>query len=156
MSITPEETIKILTAKAKCMRRETSGIDIDCNYRNCDECDLCYKQGTTGDQMEALRVAISALQAQDVSDINVGDMISRQKAIDTVSDRYYKYGRNAKLEELIWSIEGLPSAQPDIVRCKDCLMHGSCRFEQGLGLDGYCSQAERRIDGGHNQQTGGD
>ncbi len=31
-----------------------------------------------------------------------------------------------------------------IVRCKDCLMHGVCRFEQGLGLDGYCSQAERR------------
>ena len=31
-----------------------------------------------------------------------------------------------------------------IVRCKDCLMHGVCRFEQGLGLNGYCSQAERR------------
>ena len=40
-----------------------------------------------------------------------------------------------------------PSAQPEIVRCKDCLMHGVCRFEQGLGLDGYCSQAERRTDG---------
>ena len=40
----------------------------------------------------------------------------------------------------------LPSAQPEIVRCKDCLMHGICRFEQGLGLDGYCSQAERRTD----------
>lgn len=73
MSITPEETIKILTAKAECMRRETSGIDIDCNYRNCDECDLCYKQGTTGDQMEALRMAISALQEKD-------SLIARLKA----------------------------------------------------------------------------
>ena len=73
MSITPEEAIKILTAKAECMRRETSGTDLDCNYRNCDECDLCYKQGTTGDQMEALRVAISALQEKD-------SLIARLKA----------------------------------------------------------------------------
>ena len=37
--------------------------------------------------------------------------------------------------------------QPEaVVRCKDCLMHGVCRFEQGLGLDGFCSQAERRTD----------
>lgn len=37
--------------------------------------------------------------------------------------------------------------QPEaVVRCKECLMHGVCRFEQGLGLDGFCSQAERRSD----------
>jgi len=103
MSMTPEETIKILTAKAECMRRETSGIDIDCNYRNCDECDLCYKQGTTSDQMEALRVAISALQAQELSETQktldtislqptcnqlATDTISRQEAIDDENSAY--------------------------------------------------------------------
>ena len=42
---------------------------------------------------------------------------------------------------------GLIEEQPEaVVRCKDCLMHGVCRFEQGLGLDGFCSQAERRTD----------
>ena len=41
-------------------------------------------------------------------------------------------------------IDSMPSAEPEIIRCKDCLMHGFCRFEQGLGLDGYCSHAERR------------
>ena len=43
-------------------------------------------------------------------------------------------------------VDGYKQAQMDakeIIRCKDCLMHGVCRFEQGLGLDGYCSQAER-------------
>ena len=29
-----------------------------------------------------------------------------------------------------------------IVRCEDCLIHGLCRFEQGLGLDGFCSKGE--------------
>jgi hypothetical protein len=64
--MTNQEAIEMLTAKAECIRREASGIDVDCNHRNCDECDLCYKQGTMGDQMEALGVAISALQAQDL------------------------------------------------------------------------------------------
>lgn len=48
--------------------------------------------------------------------------------------------------ELHDMVSMLPSVQPEIIRCKDCLMHGVCRFEQGLGLDGYCSQAERRTD----------
>lgn len=32
----------------------------------------------------------------------------------------------------------------ELVRCKDCLMHDVCRLEQRLGMDGYCSEAERR------------
>ena len=80
------------------------------------------------------------------------DLISRQAAIDALADyihnidKVYSTGKLSAYEcrdaaESV--IEQLPSAQPEIVRCKDCLMHGVCRFEQGLGLDGYCSQAER-------------
>lgn len=46
--------------------------------------------------------------------------------------------------ELHDMVSKLPSAQPEIIRCKDCLVHGICRFEQWLGLYGYCSQSERR------------
>ena len=125
MSITPEETIKILEAKVECKKRETSGIDIDCNYRNCDECDLCYKQGTTGEQIEALSMAISALQEQDIPDINVGDMVSRQKAIDAMCwacghdcDKS-KFVYNAPQDEQVimcpehYALSTLPSAQPE-------------------------------------------
>ena len=66
--MTNQGAIEMLTAKAECIRREASGTDIDCNLRNCDECDLCYKQGTMGDQMEALRVAISALEFRNKYD----------------------------------------------------------------------------------------
>ncbi len=41
----------------------------------------------------------------------VTDTINRQAAIDAIKERYYKYGRFAKIEELVWSIEKLPSAQ---------------------------------------------
>lgn len=46
------------------------------------------------------------------------DLISRQAAIDVVRERFYKYGRFAKIEELVWSIEKLPSAQPERKRGK--------------------------------------
>lgn len=56
-----EEASKIISAKIECMKRENSGKDLDCNYRDCDECNLCYEQGTTGEQIEALGKAIEAL-----------------------------------------------------------------------------------------------
>ena len=56
-----EEAQKMLIAKIECMKREASGIELDCIYRNCDECSLCYAQGTTGDQIEALNMAVKAL-----------------------------------------------------------------------------------------------
>jgi hypothetical protein len=62
--MTNKEAIKMLTAKVECMQREISGTDIDCTLRNCDNCELCYAQGTIGEQIKALNIAISALQTQ--------------------------------------------------------------------------------------------
>ncbi len=33
-----------------------------------------------------------------------------------------------------------------VVRCRDCYWHSQCRFEQGLGLEGFCSKGERRVE----------
>ena len=29
-----------------------------------------------------------------------------------------------------------------VTRCKDCFWHQKCIYEQGLGLDGFCSKGE--------------
>ena len=47
------------------------------------------------------------------------DLISRKQAMDAVKDRYYKYGRFAKIEELAGVIERLPTAQPE--PCEDAV-----------------------------------
>lgn len=60
--MTPQEAKKKLKARLECLKRDTSGTDIDCNYRNCDECNLCYEQGNMGEQKEALDMAIKALE----------------------------------------------------------------------------------------------
>lgn len=62
--ITLEDAIKMLEARLDCMHRSSSGIDVDCNREKCDDCDLNYAQGTVGEQQEALKEAISALEKQ--------------------------------------------------------------------------------------------
>lgn len=75
------------------------------------------------------------------------DLISRQAAIMHFVSAAKKYECGMfDLKEATHELWEVPSAEPEIIRCKDCLIHGVCRFEQGLGLDGYCSQAERRTD----------
>lgn len=58
-------------------------------------------------------MVISALEKQDVSEINVGDTISRQAAIDAINSHFgfnieEEYG--SAVQEVI---NGLPSAQPE-------------------------------------------
>ena len=71
----------------------------------------------------------------------MNDLISRQAAINVVKgiDRsFVKY------------IEELPSAQPEIIRCKDCKWknnHNCTRaVEVWIDDNKYCAWAERRTD----------
>ena len=32
----------------------------------------------------------------------------------------------------------------EVVRCKDCVSHNLCKFEQFQGLNGFCSYGERK------------
>lgn len=81
------------------------------------------------------------------------DLISRRQVIDAIKERYYKYGRFAKIEELVWSIENLPSAQPEqkkgewmlgfnnqyLEKYYYCSKCGSRKYEEHKPLDYFCS-----------------
>lgn len=79
------------------------------------------------------------------------DMISRQAAIDAVRTYYDdEYALADSIEELI---EKLPSAQPEIVRCKNCKHNqlpstsgnADCEIYYGMtNKNGFCHRAERR------------
>lgn len=83
-------------------------------------------------------------QYQDIDDYpdTDGDYISRQAAIDAV---YKSSGTGTALKAL----KALPSAQPEIIRCKDCKHHDGIRcFRWNSTImtefDDYCSNGERR------------
>lgn len=75
------------------------------------------------------------------------DTISRQAAIDALLEMHCKYDEDG----YVWiircdaclRIDALPSAQPEIVRCKDCAHYGNdCVLL--FPADGYCYDGERR------------
>ena len=158
--MTNEQAMNMLKAKLECLKRETSGTDFDCNNSNCDECSLCYEQGNMGEQKGALDMAIKALEQQPC-----GDTISRQAAIDalTALEEPAPTARHLSgIYDCEDAIKALPSAQPEIIRCKDCkhwragTAFSYCDKLYGMGVldaldymvaeDDYCSMAERRTD----------
>lgn len=68
--MTNEEALKHLTAKLECLMR-SKGFREKCDtYNSCEgcyECDLGYKQGNIGDQIESLKIAIQALKQEPKS-----------------------------------------------------------------------------------------
>lgn len=59
--MTDSEAIEYLTAYLECESRR-SRIE-SCN-NNCNECELCYLQGTAKQHLEAIQIAIQALEKQ--------------------------------------------------------------------------------------------
>jgi len=82
------------------------------------------------------------------------DLISRQTAYDTLTARYH-HRTDAQHEALRDALSRVPSAQPEIIHCKNCKhwMNGHlCRVWSQYGTintteDFYCGHAERREDG---------
>ncbi len=95
------------------------------------------------------------------------DLISRKAAIDTLNDEFTVTGKTNAIavQDYIRRVNNrlhdLPSAQPEIIRCKECV-HSDTLSEgedydmplKCLGIryggvmpDWYCEHAERRTDG---------
>ena len=87
------------------------------------------------------------------------DCISRQAAIDAVMETEPYIGTEniiyQRTDDVISNINKLPSAQPEVIRCKDCKYYRPmidqddlCAYRQmQVFFDDYCSRAEGREDG---------
>lgn len=118
--------------------------------------------------IEALRMAIEALKnserkAESAQNVQNDDLISRKAAIDALGDEpwactetKYKLGMQAQWESDVETLKNLPSVQPEIIRCKDCIYQTEswsgikyCEAHgDHIGKDyDYCSNARRKDNG---------
>ena len=77
-------------------------------------------------------------------------------ALDALCDRECEYSKQqrgvmcgaCRLGSAFDVIDELPSAQPEIIRCKDCMHNGSFDTDCPIDWNGkeYCSFAERKED----------
>ena len=63
--MTESEALEKLHGYCKCQKLQVKGIYEDCNARRCDDCDLCYMQGTKGEHIASVEIAIQALEKQE-------------------------------------------------------------------------------------------
>ena len=94
----------------------------------------------------------------------MSDLISRQAAIDALGEKplawtegEYELGLQNQWQSDVDALNDLPSAQPEIIRCKDCKWGAQDEvgrwFCRSLGCQignedgsGFCADAERRAD----------
>jgi hypothetical protein len=82
----------------------------------------------------------------------MGKLIDADAAIDALKELTAN-GTNKGMvfgEDAVHRIEMLPSAQPEIIRCKDCkyYKYGICmKIGANKSFYGFCDWAERREDG---------
>lgn len=78
--------------------------------------------------------------------------ITHAKAINTETGEVVELFKtsNAELRKAVERVKELPSAQPEIIRCKDCAKRECCRTSTVWAIppkdDWYCGDAERRND----------
>ena len=114
------------------------------------------------------KVEQTAESAQNTSSCaHENDLIYRKMAIEALRKcQTYLFDerdpdKKIELRSAEWAIEDLPSAQPEIIRCKDCKYWREHKYAKetkryipfcGFSAiytqaDDYCSKAERRTDG---------
>lgn len=93
----------------------------------------------------------------------MSDLIRRADVLETYADLYWADERiNAfknDLDKVFEDLRSLPSAEPEILRCKDCKWcvehydtdgnapYWICKnWDGGTDADGFCYEAERRTD----------
>ena len=96
--MTFDEAQIMLKAKAKCIERICKGIYEDCNEQKCDNCDLCYAQGTNGEQIELMLQCaewleeLKAIKSDGFTDdlLNMGFTKGYNKAIDDCKELTFR------------------------------------------------------------------
>lgn len=97
---------------------------------------------------KSVKMAIEALQKFDVI---ATDIISRQDAIDLAYDCEDEFGKDVAFR-FAYYLKQLPSAQLEIIHCKDCRHYNSndlsCILDGSSWRDNdFCSCAVRRTNG---------
>ena len=102
------------------------------------------------EQMLAVLESLPSVQPETHdkhTETNACDCINRQQAIDAIDE--HEFAMYCPKDEVTTVLNDLPSAQPEIIRCEDCMHNGSFDTDCPIGWNGkeYCSFAERREDG---------
>ena len=85
-----QETIRRLKARLECDKRYYGGKGDICDPYKCEECDLCYEQGTNGERNIDLTRAIEALSEEAITIKWIKNYASHKASKDLI-DCYWHF-----------------------------------------------------------------
>ena len=142
--MTNEQAIKHLTAKLECLTR-SKGFREKCDtynsYEGCYECDLGYKQGNIGEQIESLNLAIKALDQEPCE-----DCISREQAKSAIRDRFKDLPSRVEINTIL---NELPSVTPQ-PKTGHWQKISADKYSEHAAYYFRCSECGKDIIGEHN------
>ena len=75
-------------------------------------------------------------------------MMANEKRLIDVNNVYSLFDKDGFATLHVTDIDTIPRVDAvEVVRCKDCIAHNLCKFEQSQGLNGFCSYGERKDNG---------
>lgn len=69
----------------------------------------------------------------------MADLIDRKELRDALYEADAVTMQGVKIINQFPAVDAVP-----VVRCKDCVSHNLCKFEQFQGINGFCSYGERK------------
>lgn len=106
--MTIDEAKSMLIARASCIDNQCKGIYEDCNESLCDNCFLCYAQGTNGEQIKLLRQCAEWLEELKAYK-EIGTVEGYKSAIECYTEEYNrrksKEQYNKAIDDFICNIE---------------------------------------------------
>ena len=162
--ISRQAAIDALNVGAELLKRVLDDADIVGAEREKYEWGLGLIESYISD-MKEIPSAQPEKRTEERTETHTCDLISRQAAMEAIENTEWYHLRNNgvmmrganskehqawyKEQDIYKALEQLPSAQPEIVRCKECTFYRSdgCFFSTAeTDENGFCSWAERRTD----------
>lgn len=143
--MTESEAIEYLTAYLECESRR-SRIE-SCN-NNCNECELCYLQGTAKQHLEGIKIAIQALEkVQQYRAIGTPEELQdmRSNYFEALSD-WRQYRKIGTLEECRTARKKQIPMKPDFTEDKEFALCPCCNGKGLLDKQKYCDNCGQMID----------
>lgn len=143
--MTESEAIEYLTAYLECESRR-SRIE-SCN-NNCNECELCYLQGTAKQHLEGIKIAIQALEkVQQYRAIGTPEELQdmRSNYFEALSD-WRQYRKIGTLEECRTARKKQIPMKPDFTEDKEFALCPCCNGKGLLDKQKYCDNCGQKLD----------
>lgn len=129
--------------------REYQTMNLDDAYeQGWFDCQKCIEELPSAEPKTPSNGSITCVKSEKMHDRTMGDLISRQDVLHELDgcDYELKDWQRWKLKTMVRDI---PSAEPTIIRCRDCKHHDGIRCFRWnstiiTGFDDFCSNAEKR------------